>query len=264
MKPPVYTAKQLDDPVTLPFEEALRVVREGTIDTEHGIMRFGSNYTFLVTVRLGEVEVLAIYKPRMGEAPLWDFASGTLCQRETAAFELSQAIGWDLVPPTVLREDAPRGIGSVQLFINHDPSCHYFHLQERHLLQIQQMFAFDILANNADRKGGHVLLDEGDHVWGIDHGLCFNHVPKLRTVMWEFGRNAELPLRGEVIPDQILSDLGCLTTTLNDPTSEATVRLQTLLAANEITALKRRLNTLINRGTYPLPTAGGSRPWPAV
>jgi hypothetical protein len=262
MRPTLYTARQLEEPLTLAFEDGLRLLRHGRIDAEHGIMRFGSNYTFLVTVRLDELEALAIYKPRLGEAPLWDFLSGTLCQRELAAFYLSEALGWDLVPPTVLREDAPRGIGSLQLFIHHDPNCHYFRFEPRHLPQIQRFLAFDVVANNADRKGGHVLLDEADHIWGIDHGLCFNHVPKLRTVMWEFGPD-DMPLAGTPLPEDVLADLRCLLAKLSQP--DETLRLlMELLAEDEVAALRRRLTTLTHNGTYPLPRPSGSRPWPAV
>lgn len=264
MKPTLYTARQLDEPITLSYEAGIAALREGELDTEHGIMRFGSNYTFLMTVRHNDNELLAIYKPRAGEAPLWDFASGTLCHRETAAFVLSEALGWNFVPPTILREDAPRGIGSLQLFINHDPSQHYFRFEKRHLDQIYRFFAFDIIVNNADRKGGHVLLDEEDHVWGIDHGLCFNHVPKLRTVMWEFGKNSEIVLGGEPIPDDILVDLKKLSAILNSPDNAVCGQLQPLLATNEMNALRRRLDRLIASGCFPAPGPGNNRPWPAV
>jgi uncharacterized repeat protein (TIGR03843 family) len=262
MRPTIYTARHLEDPITLSFEEGLRLLRLGAVDTEHGVMRFGSNYTFLVTVRLDDIEALAVYKPRLGEAPLWDFPTGTLCKRELAAFYLSEALGWDLVPPTALREDAPRGIGSLQIFIHHDPNCHYFRFEPRHLPQIKRFLAFDVVANNADRKGGHVLLDAADHIWGIDHGLCFNHVPKLRTVMWEFGSD-EMPLAGTPIPDDVLADLRCLLAKLQTP-DDAVLQLIHLLAEEEVTALRRRLATLINHGTFPMPRPGGSRPWPPV
>jgi hypothetical protein len=262
MRPTIYTARCIEEPITLSFEEGLRLLRLGAVDAEHGIMRFGSNYTFLVTVRLDDVEALAVYKPRLGEAPLWDFPSGTLCKRELAACYLSEALGWDLVPPTALREDAPRGLGSLQIFIHHDPNCHYFRFAPRHLPQIKRFLAFDVVANNADRKGGHVLLDEADHIWGIDHGLCFNHVPKLRTVMWEFGPE-ETPLAGTPIPDDVLADLRCLLAKLQTP-DDAVLQLLHLLAEEEVAALRRRLTTLINHGTFPMPRPGGSRPWPPV
>ncbi len=262
MRPTIYTARCIEEPITLSFEEGLRLLQLGAVDAEHGIMRFGSNYTFLVTVRLDDVEALAVYKPRLGEAPLWDFPSGTLCKRELAAFYLSEALGWDLVPPTALREDAPRGLGSLQIFIHHDPNCHYFRFAPRHLPQIKRFLAFDVVANNADRKGGHVLLDEADHIWGIDHGLCFNHVPKLRTVMWEFGPE-ETPLAGTPIPDDVLADLRCLLAKLQTP-DDAVLQLLHLLAEEEVAALRRRLTTLINHGTFPMPRPGGSRPWPPV
>jgi hypothetical protein len=264
MPPLLYTARQLDEPVALPFEIVTEALKHGQIDTEHGIMRFGSNYTFLVTVRHGAVELLAIYKPRLGEAPLWDFPEGTLCQRETAAYVLSTALGWDMVPPTVLRDDAPRGTGSVQAFINHDPSVHYFRFEERHLDQVKKVFAFDVIANNADRKGGHVLLDERDHVWGIDHGLCFNHVPKLRTVMWDFGAKADVLLAGTPVPANLLQDLEALCGQLENASSPLTQQMQALISPAEFSAMRRRVDKLLQARTFPVPGLGNSRPWPAV
>lgn len=260
----IYTARQLDEPVCLASDEVLTALRVGAVDTEHGVMRFGSNYTFLVTIRHAETEFLAIYKPRVGEAPLWDFATGTLCQRETAAYLLSEWLGWDIVPPTILREDAPRGIGSLQAFINHDPARHYYTFDEQHLEQIKRIMLFDVIVNNADRKGGHTILDESDHVWGIDHGLCFNHVPKLRTVMWEFGREAEIIIAGSEVAPALLTDMQRVCDALDNPDESLGIALDALLDPQEMTALSRRITRVLSTRRYPAPGLGNSRPWPAV
>ena len=148
-------------------------------------------------MRCGEDAVRAIYKPRRGERPLWDFPSG-LDHREVAAYELSEALGWDLVPPTILR-DGPLGMGSVQLFIEADFEQHYFTLyeDEAHHDALRTMCAFDLVGNNTDRKSGHCLLGLDGRIRGIDHGLMFHHEFKLRTVIWEFG--------GEPVPEPILA-----------------------------------------------------------
>ena len=149
-------------------------------------MAWSSNATFLVNASLDGIEVPAVYKPQRGERPLWDFPDGTLCHREVAAYELSEALGWSIVPETVLR-DGPYGIGMVQRFVDHDPDDHYFTLLEAHMDDFRRFAAFDVLANNADRKGGHCLLAQRDgHIWGIDHGLTFHVADKLRTVIWDF------------------------------------------------------------------------------
>lgn len=155
-----------------------------------GLLTNASNSTLLC--RLGPSRdggtVHAVYKPRRGERPLWDFPIGTLCQREVAAHVVSRFLGWDLVPPTVLR-DGPYGPGSVQLFVPHDPREHYFVLveDETHDEALARVALFDLLVNNADRKGSHVLLGAADgRIHGIDHGLTFHVQPKLRTVIWEF------------------------------------------------------------------------------
>ena len=160
-----------------------------------GRMRYSSNATFLVEAKVDGVELAAIYKPRRGERPLWDFAQGTLCQREVAAFELSDALGWDIVPLTVLR-DGPLGVGAVQRFVDHDPDEHFFTLRDDHVDRFREFAWFDVLANNTDRKGGHCLHDQAnDVIVGIDHGLCFHDEYKLRTVIWEYA-GERLPADG--------------------------------------------------------------------
>lgn len=256
-RPTIYTAQDTEEAIALDYETVLTALREGEIDTEYGLMRWGSNYTFLVTVRQADTTFLAIYKPRMGERPLWDFPDGTLCQRETAAYVLSEMLGWHIVPPTILRE-ASRGIGSVQAFIQHDPNQHYFTFDDDPALQPQlmTMALFDAISNNADRKGGHCLLDESGHLWGIDHGLTFNTAHKLRTVIWDYA--------GQEIPAPLLADLDALCGQLDDTTNPQTQQLNGLLNEMEQRALSLRLNKLLQTKVFPLPGTGPNRPWPAV
>jgi hypothetical protein len=255
MKPDIYTAHELEKPVTYPYAVIVEALEKGSIDEELGLMRWGSNYTFLVTVRHQDVCFLAVYKPRIGERPLWDFPDGTLCQREAAAWVVSEAADWTLVPPTLLRE-GPRGIGSVQVFIEHDPNRHYFTFDETHADQLKAMAAFDAITNNADRKGGHCLLDCDNHIWGIDHGLTFNTANKLRTVIWDYA--------GQPIPDDIVQHLSQLCARLDNPADTLHGVLTPLLVKGEVRALHSRLKRLINTKVYPMPGPGPNRPWPAV
>jgi uncharacterized repeat protein (TIGR03843 family) len=213
-------------------------------------MPWSSNATFLATVTLDGVSLNAVYKPRRGERPLWDFPDG-LFQREVAAYQLSVALGWDLVPETILRPDAPLGLGSLQRFVDADFEQHYFTLLEdpRHHLALQAMAAFDLVANNADRKGGHCLLDGDGHVWGIDHGLCFHVQPKLRTVIWDFSRE---PVPGELL-DGLERLAGC-----------PPLALEPLLDAAEREALLHRAARVVRLGVYPDPGQGRPYPWPLV
>lgn len=252
----VHTARALDEPVIVALEEALQVMEKGVMDDEVGLMRWGSNYTFLVKVELEGRRLMAIYKPRMGERPLWDFPDGTLCNRETAAYLTSKALGWGLVPPTFLR-DGTRGVGSVQLFIDHDPELHYFTFdRDRFTRQLERMAIFDAIVNNADRKGGHCLLDGDERLWGIDHGLTFNASEKLRTVIWDYS--------GLPIPPAILDDLRCLRRRLDDDDDAYTRGMAALLARAELGMLRRRVERLVALGLFPLPGPGRNQPWPAV
>ena len=154
-------------------------------------MPWSSNGTYLVTVTDDEHTTAAVYKPGRAERPLWDFPDG-LYRREVAAYELAEALGWGLVPETVTRLDGPLDAGSLQRFVDADFEQHYFTLLEMdaHRPALKRMATFDVIANNADRKGGHCLLDAEGRVWGIDHGLCFHSEPKLRTVIWDFAGEA--------------------------------------------------------------------------
>lgn len=216
---------------------------------------WGSNYTFLARLDGEAGQILAVYKPSRGEQPLWDFPAGTLAAREVAAYLTSQALGWDLVPPTVWRLDAPAGPGSVQLYVEADPDRHYFTFSGDEKARLGPVVIFDALINNADRKAGHVLLGTDDHLWLIDHGVCFHVEDKLRTVIWDFA--------GEAIPEVLLVGLRDLSARL-----KADERLRAdfaaLLSAEEVAALERRADRLSASGRFPLPGQERPYPWPLV
>jgi uncharacterized repeat protein (TIGR03843 family) len=204
----------------------------------------GSNYTFAVVLRDPEGQQddrIGIYKPRAGEAPLWDFPDGTLYQREQAAYLLSESLGWRFIPETVIR-DGPHGIGTVQRYIEPEPNVHYFTIREeleRHRAELERVALFDVLTNNADRKAGHCFRGQADgRIWGIDHGLTFNLQPKLRTVIWDF--------RGDPIPDALLEDV--LRVATDD---QLLARLRPYLDALEIQALRARAERIVDAGVYP-------------
>lgn len=235
--------------------DVLALLAKGTMEVQ-GMMPWSSNYTLLVTVRDGNLQGLAVYKPRRGERPLWDFPRGTLCQREFAAFLLSEALGWSLVPPTVLR-DGPYGYGSVQLYIDCDQDAHLFTMQKEggYEDQLARLAAFDILSNNADRKSGHCLKGTDGRLWAIDHGICFHAEPKLRTVLWDFA--------GEPICEEIMADLRMLREDVRNG-GRFIRALEGLLAPEEVRAFRRRLDRLIETGCYPDPGAARHIPWPPV
>jgi len=228
---------------------------DGDVDVL-GRMPWSSNATFLVNITDGDDEMLAIYKPQRGERPLWDFPRGTLCHREVAAYEVSSALGWDIVPYTVLR-DGPAGIGMVQRFVEHDPEEHYFTLVGEHGDAFRRMAAFDVVINNTDRKGGHCLRAlAGGAIFGIDHGVSFHTQWKLRTVIWDFG--------GESIPPDVCHDLCML---LDDLQQSGPLhdRLGELLDRYELDALRARTEHLVATGV--LPEADGDYhcyPWPTI
>ncbi len=252
----VHTARALDEPVCIPLDEAVDIIENGDMDDEVGLMRWGSNYTFLVNIVRADISLMAIYKPRRGERPLWDFPDGTLCNRETAAYLTSKALGWGIVPPTLLRQGT-RGIGSVQLFIDHDPEEHYYTFDKpRFSGQLERMAIFDAIANNADRKGGHCIVDDDQHLWGIDHGLTFNASEKLRTVIWDY---AGLPISAA-----ILAELDHFCARLADDRDDYTRDMRELLSGIELRMLRLRVEDLLDSGIFPLPGPGTNRPWPAV
>ncbi len=211
----------------------------------------GSNYTFLVKLCLDSRTGLAIYKPREGEAPLWDFPKGTLYKREYAAYLLSQALGWDFIPRTVIRQ-GPHGIGSVQWFVEHDPRQNYYTLTPAQAPALQMVACFDLVANNTDRKAGHLLLDPQGKLWGIDHGLTFHADTKIRTVIWDF--------KGQAIPEPLLAALAALKAQIPSPQGRLQELLE-LLPVAEAQALGRRLEWVLTERVYP--GAPGQRPFPA-
>jgi hypothetical protein len=219
--------------------EALQVLTTADFSGAQ-LIPWGSNYTFAVVLEPdGERSVLAIYKPRAGEAPLWDFPDGTLYQREVAAYRFSKWAGWDLVPVTVVRE-GPHGEGSLQLYIEPEPETdnrEQFWGGEH--LDIERLVLFDQLTNNADRKIGHCLRDCNGKVWGIDHGLTFNCEPKLRTVLWQY---VGLPFSPEVRREL---------ESVHSRRSELPDLLGDVLAPGEIAALTRRIEILNERGVHP-------------
>ncbi len=239
----------------IPFETIVEALELGDISAEQGMIRWSSNYTFLTAVVYGDLEFHAVYKPRGGERPLWDFPDGTLCQRERAAFLTSEALGWRLVPPTVLREGS-RGVGSVQFFVEHDPEHHYFTFDAALIPQLTKLALFDVVVNNADRKGGHCIVDADDHLWGIDHGITFHTQHKLRTVVWNF---AQQPILHEH-----LQDLAAFRARLEDTQDGYTCEMLNLLTSAEMTALRRRVDKLLIEKVYPMPGPGPNYPWPPV
>ncbi|HEV2309294.1 MAG TPA: SCO1664 family protein [Acidimicrobiia bacterium] len=242
-------------PLELTGDEVAEVLSHGDLEVV-GRLRYSSNNALLVTARADGVEVPAVYKPQRGERPLWDFPDGTLSHREVAAYEVSHALGWEVVPVTVKRVDGPVGEGALQRFVEHDPEEHYFTLLADHEDRFRQFAAFDVLVNNADRKGGHCLHDlANDVILGIDHGLTFHRVWKLRTVVWDFG--------GEAVPAPLLDDVCRVSVeALEGPLAE---RLVGLLDPPEMAALAVRGEELARLGRFPEPDAGyHSVPWPLV
>ena len=220
-----------------------------------GLLPYSSNYTFLARVRHPEGQVHAVYKPQRGERPLWDFPPGSLAARERASYIVSDASGWDLVPPTVLRDDAPLGPGSLQLFVEHDPEVHYFTLMHDRLDEFAAFAAFDAVINNADRKSGHVLEDPTGRLWGVDHGLTFHVEDKLRTVIWAF---AEEPLTGPV--RTALERLGAA---LSDE-GELFGQLAGLLSPDEAAGTLGRVESLLVEDSFPAPGSDRPLPWPLI
>ena len=234
------------DPAGSGDERVLDVLASGSIEVIGRIP--SSNLCLLVEVGGSE---FAVYKPEAGERELWDFDPG-LHRRERAAYVLSEWLGWGLVPPTIVRADGPLGPGSLQRYIDADESVHYFTLDLRDpelAAQLRTMAAFDIVANNADRKAGHVLRDADGRIWGIDHGLCFAAPLKLRTVIWDFA--------DEPVPDALLDDLAPLA-------DEVPSELDDLLDPDEVDTLRARVRRLLRLGHFPVDHTGRRVPWPMV
>jgi Phosphatidylinositol 3- and 4-kinase len=232
--------------------DRLDLLAEGELRVA-GLLPRASNYTFLAQVVADGTSIPVVYKPREGEMPLWDFPSGTLCLREVAAYGMASELGWPNVPPTILR-DGPHGPGAVQAFVDHDPREHYFTLRGRYAEEFRAVAAFDVLAGNGDRKSGHCLLAPDGRVWVVDHGLCFNEHPALRTVIWDFA--------GEPVPVALLKDVRRLLEGLRSGALRHD--LLDLLSLEEVDATAERAAALLRSGVFPDPGPGRSHPWPSV
>ncbi len=233
--------------------ESLDVLERGEVKSIR-MMPYGSNAVFEVILEGPGGDLRGIYKPQAGEAPLWDFPGGTLYRREYAAYLLSHETGWDFIPPTVIR-DGPHGVGTMQMFIEHDPRVTFFSLRDYRLDDFADVAAFDVLANNADRKGGDVLEDRDGRLWFIDHGLTFHSDYKLRTVIWEF--------QGDPLPGPTTERLQMMAPAL-EPGEDLERKLSEILDAGEVDSLRSRLETLLEEPVFPWPGLHRSVPWPPV
>jgi hypothetical protein len=215
-----------------------------------GQFTFGSNYTFLVTVRHEGNEYPAVYKPLRGEQPLWDFPENSLAGREVAAYLVSEHLGFHIVPFTILRQDGPFGAGSLQQYIEYDPEYHYFSFSEKDRQLLKPVVLFDLLCNNADRKGSHVFFEKDTHhLYAIDHGICFHEDDKLRTVLWDFS--------GQKIPGHLLAPLSEIESLLPS--------LEPYLTSRERSALCARAESILKRGVFPRqPRDRRAMPWPPL
>ncbi len=240
-----------------PENEIQAALQHGELELK-GQFMLGSNYTFLVNVHYEGLDLQAVYKPLRGEQPLWDFPENSLAGREVAAYVVSEALGFHLVPFTILREDGPfYGPGSLQQFVDYDPDYHYFNFSEEDKARLRPVVLFDLLVNNADRKGSHVLIEKGTgKLWAIDHGLCFHEEDKLRTVLWDFA--------GEPIPEELLECLQQLPSTLaaRGPLRTA---LRPYLEGRELSALAARAAALLQTRTFPSrPRDRRAYPYPPI
>jgi uncharacterized repeat protein (TIGR03843 family) len=235
------------------IDEVLRTAEP----VEAALLAAGSNYVYLLKLRHATAgEGYAVYKPQRGEAPLSDFPDGTLYRREYAAYVVSEALGWHLVPPTVVRDEGlDMGVGALQLFIEHDPAQNFFSLKDGRNLEMKRIALFDWLTNNADRKGGHCLLAHNGRIWCIDQGLTFHYEDKLRTVIWEFqGQQVPLPLVEEILAfrDRLESDAGLR------------LELTSLISPREFEGFVERIGMIDRSRVYPPPPAYRPYPWPMI
>jgi hypothetical protein len=226
-----------------------QVLQHGKYEIK-GQFTFGSNYTFLVTVSHEGREYSAVYKPLRGEQPLWDFPENTLAGREIAAYLISEGLGFHIVPFTTLRKNGPYGAGSLQQYIEYDPEYHYFNFTNEDRLLLKPVVLFDLLCNNADRKGSHVFFENNTHkLYAIDHGICFHEDDKLRTVLWDFS--------GQKIPEELLIRLTGVKKLLPS--------LEPYLTSRELSALCSRAESIVKRGVFPRqPRDRRALPWPPL
>jgi uncharacterized repeat protein (TIGR03843 family) len=230
------------------------LLEQGEIE-RHELVPSGSNYVFVLHLKTESAgEGLAIYKPERGEAPLWDYPSGALYKREMATCVIALALGWEMVPPMVVR-DGPYGVGTAQLFIEHDSRITFFNLRDSRTADLQRMAVFDAIVNNGDRKGGHCLLGVDGRIWGIDHGLTFHAENKLRTVIWDYA--------DEPIPEELIGDVsrlqGCL-----ESDRELLAQLRDLITRQEVGALRQRVEGLLREPRFPKTGYRRPVPWPPV
>ena len=239
-----------------PTGEHARSILESAEVVAGAQVRLGSNYTFLVHLDAGSdgSVMRAIYKPRAGERPLYDYPDGTLYLREYSAFLVAERLGWPRIPETVVR-DGPHGTGSMQRFVEFDPSVNYFDLREDRMGDLAPFAVFDLLVNNGDRKGGHFLRDAHGDIWSIDHGLTFSQYFNVRTVMLEFW--------GEPIPGQLLADLAAAASEL-DSGGNLGALLGEHLSAEEMDALRARLDAICEAKVHPMLDPRRHVPWPLV
>jgi hypothetical protein len=235
------------DSVTLDVAEALDLLRLGTLEVE-GRLVDASNTTLYCSLSRDGLTTACVYKPVRGERPLWDFPDGTLAAREAAAYLISTALGWNVVPPTVLR-DGPYGEGMVQLWIDGDETVDLGRLIRADRPALRRMAVFDAVVNNADRKGGHLIPVPGGHVYGVDHGVSFHQQDKLRTVLWSWA--------GQPLPEEAVDALSELRALLEGALETA---LEALLTRREVAAVRGRVDRLLTRRCYPEPSGD----WPAV
>ena len=236
-----------DQPATIDVAEALELLRTGRMSIE-GRLVDASNTTLYCSLAGAGVTAACVYKPVRGERPLWDFPDGTLAEREVAAYVVSTALGWNVVPPTVLR-DGPYGEGMVQLWMDGDETVDLTRLVRDDLPPLRRMVLFDAIVNNADRKGGHLIPMPGGHVYGVDHGVSFHQQDKLRTVLWSWA--------GDPLPDDAVDALSEFRALLEGQLDDA---LSALLTRREVAAVRRRVDRLLSRRVYPEPSGD----WPAI
>ena len=228
-------------------DEVATLLRDGELDME-GRLLDASNVTLIGAIRTDTLAATCVYKPVAGERPLWDFPDGTLAGREISAHLVSEATGWSVVPPTVLR-DGPYGTGMVQLWMDADPAVDITEFVRRNDPELRRMAVFDAVVNNADRKGGHIIPMADGHVYGVDHGICFSVEPKLRTLLWRW---AGRPLTGEAVA--VLERLaGQLEGELGEQLSQHLTR-------REVRCTRERVAELLRTGVHPQPSGD----WPAL
>lgn len=271
--PPLATGTEL------PTQQALRLLRDGEMVLE-GRLVDASNTTLRAFLTLDGVRARCVYKPVRGERPLWDFPDGTLAGREVAAYLVSAATGWDVVPPTVLRE-GPLGIGACQIWVDEparvqplvgfipavelptgwlsiadarDEDGEQFLLAHADDAGLARLALFDVVVNNADRKGGHVLHTGDGHLYGVDHGVCFHVEDKLRTVLWGW-IDRPLPAEARAVLAAVRQEL----------TGQLGASLSAVLTDAEVQAIGARVDRLLKTGTFPAPVPGWRAvPWPPI